>query len=333
MAGQADIPTVSLAGLRAGRAADIDRIAADFGAALEEIGFVTVVDHGVPKEAIENIYSLAQEFFDRPLARKLECMLPEKAKPTGYIPMGAESVSATLDGEEAPDLCEALVFIPPSQDGKGGRRNLWPDDFPQLRAAVEEYFRRLASLSRDLYRISELALGLPNNYLTPYFTDPSFTLRLVRYPEQKVAPKPGQLRYGSHHDYGGLTILHQDAAPGGLQVFDRRGAWCDVPHRPGAFIINVGDLLSRWTNDRWRSTLHRVVNPPRDIAGPTQRMSVVFFTGPDRASMIDVLPSCISDVNPAKYTPVNAGDYIRSKIMASHDLQSHDAASSSGRRG
>ncbi len=321
MADQADIPVVSLAALRGGGAAEIDAVAAKFGAALEDIGFVTIVDHGVPTDAIETVYALAQEFFDRPVEQKLECMLPEKAKSTGYIPMGAESVAATLNGEEAPDLCEALVFIPPEQDGKGGRRNMWPDDFPQLQIAVSDYFTKLASLSRDLYRISELALDLPQGYLAPYFNDPAFTLRLVRYPEQKVAPKPGQLRYGAHHDYGGLTILHQDSAPGGLQVFDRGGTWRDVPHRPGAFIINVGDLLSRWTNDRWRSTLHRVVNPPRDVKGPTQRLSVVFFSGPDRNSEIQVLPSCVTDMNPAKYAPVIAGDYVRSKIMASHDLQ------------
>lgn len=136
-----------------------------------------------------------------------------------------------------------------------------------------------------------------------------------------MPPQAGQLRYGAHHDYGGLTILHQDDAPGGLQVCDKSGVWRDVPHRPGAFIINVGDLLSRWTNDRWRSTLHRVVNPPRDARGSTQRLSVVFFTGPDRASEIGVLPSCVSDANPAKYAPVNAGEYTRAKIAASHDLR------------
>jgi isopenicillin N synthase-like dioxygenase len=313
-----DIPVVSLAALANGDQAATGVAARAFGTALEETGFVTIVDHGVPQPEVTQLYRLAKDFFALPLARKTECMLAERTKPYGYIPMGAESVAATLKGEEAPDLCEALVFIPPHR--RDGQTNLWPSSFPELKPAVLAYFDALAALARNLYRLSETALDLPGGFLTPYFVDPSFTLRLVNYPEQDKPPVPGQLRYGAHHDYGGLTILHQDAAPGGLQVFDRTGTWRDVPHRPGAFVINVGDLLSRWTNDRWRSTLHRVINPPRDAAGPTQRLSIVFFTGPDRSAEIGVLPSCVSAEQPAKYGPVIAGDYVRAKIAASHDL-------------
>ena len=318
---QADIPTVSVAALSSGDRAGIEQAALAFGAALEDIGFVTIVDHGVPRSDVDTLYDLAKVFFTCPLAQKLECKLPDKAMLFGYIPMGAESVAATLHGEEAPDLCEALVFRRPELDGYDGRSNLWPHDFPALKLAVLTYFRSLASLARELYRMAEIALRLQPGYLAPYFAEPSFTLRLVNYPEQNTPPKPGQLRYGAHHDYGGLTILHQDAAPGGLQVCDRGGTWRDVPHRPGSFIINVGDLLSRWTNDRWRSTLHRVVNPPGDAKGSTQRLSIVFFTGPDRNSEIRVLPTCVSAANPARYPPVVAGEYTRAKIAASHDLR------------
>jgi isopenicillin N synthase-like dioxygenase len=235
--------------------------------------------------------------------------------------VGAESVAATLNGEEAPDLCEALVFRRPELDGRDGRSNLWPSELPALKGAVLAYFATLGRLARELYQLAEIALDLSPNYLAPYFEEASFTLRLVNYPEQVAAPRVGQLRYGAHHDYGGFTILHQDDAPGGLQVRDRSGAWRDVPHHPGAFIINVGDLLARWTNDRWRSTLHRVVNPPRNFAGSTQRLSIVFFTGPNQDAEIGVLPSCVSAANPEKYGLVNAGEYIRAKIAASHDLR------------
>jgi isopenicillin N synthase-like dioxygenase len=321
MASQADIPVVSLAALGGGDARATATMARAFGSALEEIGFATIVDHGVPQSKVATLYGLAKKFFALPLEHKLGCMLPEKTKPYGYIPIGMESVAATLHGEEAPDLCEALVFRRPELDGRDGRSNLWPAELPELKAAVLGYFKTLARLAHDLYGLSEIALDLPPAYLASYFKEPSFTLRLVNYPEQATPPRVGQLRYGAHHDYGGLTILHQDDAPGGLQVSDKNGVWRDVPHRTGSFIINVGDLLSRWTNDRWRSTLHRVVNPPRDARGSTQRLSVVFFTGPDRASEIGVLPSCVSDTNPAKYTPVNAGEYTRAKIAASHDLR------------
>jgi len=319
----ADIPVISLAALRSDDPAAIEATARAFGAALENIGFATIVDHGVPPDEVSALYGQAKQFFTIPLERKLECTVPEKAKGHGYLPMGIESVAATLHGEEAPDLCEALVFIRPQSEGVDlrGRRNLWPSDMPELKDAVLTYFGHLSDLAQNLYKLSEIALDLPKGYLTPYFKEPAFTLRLANYPEQKVAPKPGQLRYGAHHDYGGLTILHQDDAPGGLQVRDRSGRWLDVPHRPGAFIINVGDLLSRWTNDRWRSTLHRVMNPPRDVTGATQRLSIVFFTGPDSRSEISVLPSCVSEDNPGKYEPVIAGEYTRAKVAASHNLQ------------
>jgi isopenicillin N synthase-like dioxygenase len=321
MLGEADIPVVSLAALRDGDPRASESTARAFGSALEDIGFVTITDHGVPQADVATLYGLAKRFFALSVGQKLECMLPEKTKPYGYIPVGFESVAATLHGEEAPDLCEALVFRRPELDGRDGRANLWPAGMPTLKPAVLGYFKTLAGLARDLYRISEIALDLPSGYLAPYFKEPSLTLRLVNYPEQPRPPRVGQLRYGAHHDYGGLTILHQDDAPGGLQVCDKKGVWRDVPHRSGAFVINVGDLLSRWTNDRWRSTLHRVVNPPRDARGSTQRLSVVFFTGPDRAAEIGVLPSCVSETNPAKYAPVNAGEYPRAKIAASHDLR------------
>jgi isopenicillin N synthase-like dioxygenase len=325
MTAVADIPVVSLASLRSGDPRASAVTARAFGSALEDIGFVTVSDHGAPSDQVGTLYRLAKEFFARPFESKCACMLAEKTKPYGYIPLGAESVAATLHGEEAPDLCEALVFIPPERENRDGARNLWPSDVPELKPAVLAYFKTLALLARELYRLSESALDLPAGYLDGYFSDPSFTLRLVNYPEQAKPPVPGQLRYGAHHDYGGLTILHQDAAPGGLQVCDRSGQWRDIPHRPGAFIINVGDLLARWTNDRWRSTLHRVVNPPRDAAGPTQRLSIVFFTGPNRTAEIDVLPSCVSAERPAKYSPVVAGEYVRAKIAASHDLRKSGA--------
>ncbi len=320
MTTQADIPVVSLAAWTTGDHNGIERTARAFGEALETIGFVTVVDHGVEIGEVQALYGLAKTFFRRPEPQKLECMLPEVAKPYGYIPLGAESVAATLRGEEAPDLCEALVFRRPELDGRDGRSNLWPRDFPELKSTALGYFRSASGLAKKLYAMSEIALDLPPGYLDPYFREPSYTLRLVNYPEQEKPPVPGQLRYGAHHDYGGLTILYQDDAPGGLQVCDRSGAWRDVPHRPGAFIINVGDLMSRWTNERWRSTLHRVVNPPRDAQGSSQRLSVVFFTGPDKSSTISVLPSCVSDAMPAKFEPVNAGEYGRAKGLASHTL-------------
>ncbi|MFT4173146.1 MAG: 2OG-Fe(II) oxygenase family protein [Rhodocyclaceae bacterium] len=134
------------------------------------------------------------------------------------------------------------------------------------------------------------------------------SLRFVCYPAQRDAPAAGQMRYGAHHDYGGLTILRQDAPPGGLQIADRDGSWHDVPPQPDSFVINVGDLMSRWTGGRWRSTLHRVVNPPAAQAD-LRRLSMVAFTGPNDDAVVSCLPG-FRPVDGQLLAPVVAGDYI-----------------------
>ena len=179
----------------------------------------------------------------------------------------------------------------------------------------------MRALCLRLMRLSALALGLPEHHFDAAYADPSLTLRFVNYPDQPVPPAAGQLRYGAHHDYGGLTILRQDDAPGGLQVCDADGRWRDAPIHPASFMINVGDLMSRWTNGRWRSTLHRVVNPPRAVTGSTRRLSLVAFTGPNEQTVVECLPTCRTPAQPARFEPVQAGAYVRAKIAASMERQ------------
>src|ERR1700722_17423616 len=254
MSGAGGVPVLDLAGFGTEGALIEPAIIKAFGRALEEVGFLTITNHGIPDALGAGLYDLAKRFFAEPEERKRACSLPTRAKPYGYLPMGIESVAATLSGEEAPDLCEALVFVAPNaREPESGRpANLWPDEPPELPPAAIGYYRAVAAFAHNLYPMAALALGLPEDYFAAFFQKPSFVLRLVNYPDQPMLPQPGQLRYGAHHDYGGLTILRQDGAPGGLEVCDRVGQWHAVPPAPGAFVLNVGDLLARWTNDRWR---------------------------------------------------------------------------------
>lgn len=319
----ADIPVVDLADFRSGDLEKRKGVARSFGRALEEVGFVTVTNHGVPDETTGNLYRHARNFFALPESVKRSYVLQSDAKTKGYIPIGDEAVALTLDAKAAPDLCEALVFPNPRMPHNrpdGPEKQFWPAEPAALTPAVLAYFNACTVLSDDLYRLSALALDLPEDYFIPFFTEGSFVLRLVQYPDQIEPPLPGQLRYGAHHDYGGFTILRQDDAPGGLQVFDRSGQWRDVPNEPKSFVINVGDLLARWTNDRWRSTLHRVVNPGRELSGSTERLSMVLFTGPNADAEILPLPTCCTAEHPSQYPPVTAGAYIRGKIAASHQV-------------
>jgi len=316
------IPVIDLTPFREGDSEARARVALEFGSALENIGFATIVGHGVDLGLLTSTYDIMREFFDLPTLEKLRSSPPEHVKARGYLPIGIESVAATLSAEAPPDLCEALVFANLSRElgNAGGGRNIWPERPLALRDAVIRYHAELESLGRKLMRLSALALNLPETELDRHFVDPSLTLRFVSYPDQLEAPKPGQLRYGAHHDYGGLTILRQDEAPGGLEVCDAEGAWHVVPASPDGFVINVGDLMSRWTNGRWRSTLHRVVNPGRELTGSTRRLSMVAFFGPNENSEIACLSSCVTDANPPRWPPVKAGDYIRSKLAKSMEL-------------
>lgn len=321
------IPIIDISLSRKGGHADRLRVARAFGDALEGIGFATVVGHGIDEALLSSTYTAVREFFALALEEKMRSCPPEQAKSRGYLPVGIESVAATLEAETPPDLCEALVFAalarPPSSFAKP---NIWPERPTGLRQHVLNYNRELAALGGHLVRLSALALDLPEDYLDGFFTDPSVTLRFVNYPDQPTLPLPGQLRYGAHHDYGGLTILRQDYAPGGLEVCDSAGEWHTVPPSHDGFVINVGDLMSHWTNGRWRSTLHRVVNPGRGLTASTQRLSMVTFFGPNEDSEIICLPSCVGGVHPARWSPVKAGEYVRAKIAKSMDIPSPPAA-------
>jgi isopenicillin N synthase-like dioxygenase len=318
-----EIPCIDIGAFRAG---DPDgRVARAWGRAFEEVGFATIVGHGIPESVIERAYDSVLRFFDLPLAEKLRWDAGQRVKTRGYLPIGIESVARTRGDDRPADLCEALVFYGVNLDIAAGLEsthsaitgNLYPSEPAGLADAIRTYFLAVYRLGGLLMRISARALDLPEGYFEPYFDRRRGTLRAVHYPDQPDEPVPGQLRYGAHSDYGGLTILRQDAAPGGLQVFAKSGEWIDVHPVPGSFVINVGDLMARWTNDRWCSTLHRVVNPPRDATGSTRRLSLVLFTGPNDDAVVSCLPTCTDERRPARYPPVRAADYIQEKLSTS----------------
>lgn len=297
------------------------KIARKFGDAFETTGFAVIVGHGVPETLAEDTYGAMNGFFAQSFDTKLTYMPPEQAKGRGYLPIGIESVAKTLTGETPPDLCEALVFgAPHREDQPGAKPNYWPTEPARLKSLVEQWSDQMVTLTVHLSRLSALALDLPEDYFAEAYADPSLTLRFVNYPDQTTPPRPGQMRYGEHHDYGALTILRQDAAPGGLEIKDSDGAWKEAGVIPESFVINVGDLMARWTNNRWRSTLHRVSNPDRSLTGSTARLSMVAFTGPNEQAEVECLPTCQTADNPPQFEPVKAGDYIRAKIAASMDI-------------
>ncbi|MEM1287678.1 MAG: 2OG-Fe(II) oxygenase family protein [Pseudomonadota bacterium] len=315
-----DIPIVDLNQFLAGDPAGTEATARAFADAFEGTGFAVITGHGVSEELATETYAALTAFFEQPFAAKDVYTPPEQAKGRGYLPLGIESVAKTLTGETPPDLCEALVFAGPHRPANDPL-NIWPAYPEDLTNLVKAWTKQMVTLNHHLSRLSALALDLPEDFFDAAYADPSLTLRFVNYPDQEVEPAPGQLRYGAHHDYGALTILRQDAAPGGLQIMDHDGVWKEAPVIPESFIVNVGDLMARWTNNRWQSTLHRVSNPPRNLTGSTRRLSMVAFTGPHEDWEVSCLPSCQSDALPAQFEPVKCGEYILSKIRASMELE------------
>ena len=193
------------------------------------------------------------------------------------------------------------------------QENRWPAVVPSFEPVAKEYYREMERLAADLMRIFAVALELPEQYFEPHFDRHISLLVTNYYPPQKQAPVPGQLRAGAHTDYGSLTILAPSKATGGLQVRDRNDVWEEVPFVPGAYVINIGDCMACWTNDRWVSTMHRVVNPAKTFAGEA-RMSIVFFQQPNDDAIIDCIPTCKDVGNPPRYAPISSGAYMAAKI-------------------
>ncbi len=261
-------------------------------------GFFGIVGHGVAPEVVAGAFDASHRFFALSQHDKERWHINGWPLERGFDPMGWQS----LDPGQPPDVKESFYLgveaIGPNQ---------WPSEalVPGFRAATDAYSAVLESLARRLLGLFELALALPPGHFDSYMQHPTCTTRLLHYPPQPAQAPPGQIGCGAHTDWGALTLLVQDDA-GGLQVQLKDGGWADVPPVPGAFVVNIGDMMQRWTNDRWPSTMHRVLNR---VSG-RDRWSIAYFFDLDAESSIEPLPSCVSAERPARYAPITAGDHL-----------------------
>jgi isopenicillin N synthase-like dioxygenase len=241
-------------------------------AACEELGFFTVVGHEVDPQAVRDVSAASKRFFDSSMEEKERFAGP--AVVTGlpvYRPLRSERLGATGDGTDVADLKESLDWGP-SLEGVD-----WP---PGLQRPYVMYLSQMHTLARSLRAVIARALGHRGDWFEDRFDDQSSTLRVINYPDPEGDLPPAQLRAGAHRDYGFLTILRSDDAPGGLEVQTLSGDWVPVTPTRDAFVCNIGDLLADWTDGRWTSTLHRVAVPPRDATVGSRRQSIVFFHNP-----------------------------------------------------
>jgi isopenicillin N synthase-like dioxygenase len=320
------VPTIDLG---AGEATVTEAI----GAACREVGFFQVTGHGVDPAIIDRAFSVARSFFDLPLADRMTAARSSPDQAYGYIPMEAETLTRSManDGaaaDAAADLKQTFnvgPLDPPAHPPvDAGERwafapTPWPSAMPELKVGLEPYFRAMLDLAGRLMRTFAGALHLAPDFFDGSIDQSPSALRIIDYPHLDTAAldRAGahQLRAGAHTDYGTLTLLVQDEAPGGLQVLDpRTDSWTPVPATHGAIVVNLGDLMARWTNDRWRSTLHRVVVPPRTAEGSTRRQSIAFFHNANYHAIIDCLPSCLEPGERPRYPSVAAGPHLMTKF-------------------
>lgn len=324
------IPAIDFAPFLAGSADGKAAVAAQIDAAARDIGFFLLAGHGVEQPLIDATYAAVSDFFDLPEPEKLKIRQPAPEISRGYTPFQGEGLAAGLGDDTPPDLKEMIDIGPVDVPEKGPdtaywhgpdagqhfHANLWPDAPADFETTLTAYYRRMNALADDLMRAFALALDLPEAFFADKLDKNMSALRVIRYPEQHEPPKPGQLRGGAHTDYGTLTILAADRAAGGLQARHRNGDWIDVLPEPGTYVVNIGDAMQVWTNDRWISTLHRVVNPPADKAATARRHSLPFFHQPNHDALIAPLPSCVPPGEAPRHPPMTFGEHWMSKWMA-----------------
>lgn len=302
MSESSEIPVIDMGPFLEGSETGRQKAAAEIHKAAHEVGFTYLKNFGMSPDLLEAAFAVAHSLFNS--EEKLK--VPYQADANhGYTRMQGEA----LDPSKPADLKETFTCRDLAARPSGPE--YWPN--PQFEAFMRVFHRRVVQIASDVMAAFALSLGLPKGYFDARHTGLTQTLRLLHYPPVEVVDE-GQLGAGAHTDYGTLTLLFQDAA-GGLQVQNLAGEWIDAPPIPGTVVVNTGDLMARWSNDVFKSTPHRVV--PRPAAMKNGRQSIAFFSDPDPEVLIETIPSCITESNPAHYDTITAGEHIQNRIMAS----------------
>jgi isopenicillin N synthase-like dioxygenase len=285
-------------------------IAEAVGSALTDSGFMCIQGHGIDPALISRAFAAAQGFFDRPRADKEMFGYADVAENFGFQGVEAES----LDPAAMPDLKESFTMRNALTGVMDAKR--WPD--AEFRATAMAFYQAALSAAYRVMRILAGCLELPAEFFAERHRGENVTLRFLHYPANLQVKSFAQLGAGAHTDYGSITLLFQDDV-GGLELRDANGEWRSAPPVPHAVLINTGDLMERWTNGRFRSTMHRV----RPISGNRDRYSIALFVDPDAAVEIECLASCTNAEHPIRYPRVTAGEHIRQKIAATHGRDRH----------
>ncbi len=310
------IPVIDYGPYFAGEPGALERVAAEIGHACETIGFFYALNHGVADEVIERAFAASRRFHALPLAQKLALRLNDNN--IGYLPMNASVQGAsTVHKATRPNQNESFFIshdrAPDHPDVIAGKplrgRNQWPAALPEIRADMMAYFAALGAMCDRMLPPFAVALGMPQDFFAPYFADEAHaTARFLHYPPQATV-EADLFGQGPHTDNSFMTALARTEVPG-LAVRlppngPSGGEWFAPPLIPGTFLINLGNMMRRWSNDRFLSTPHGVLND-----SGTDRYSIAYFHSPNPDRVIDCLPSCVGPGNPARYPPAVYRDLV-----------------------
>lgn len=304
------LPLIDFSAWRSGTAQGRAAVAAALRQACEQRGFFYLTGHGVPQPLIAAAFAQSERFFDLPEDSKCALDKVHSRCNRGYEPLRAQR----LEAGAPPDLKESFyIGQEVAEDDPrvlAGRFNTGPNQWPAgldgFREAMQAYFDAAHGLGAEVVRALGQSLDLPEGTFEPYLQDAAATLRLLHYPPQPPNPQPGEKGCGEHTDFGGVTLLLQDDC-GGLQVWDAASAgWIDAPPVAGAYVVNIGDLFARWTNGRYRSTLHRVINR----SGRERHSIPYFFTG-NPTHVVSGLPTCLAPGEAPRQPPITVEAHLQ----------------------
>jgi isopenicillin N synthase-like dioxygenase len=314
------IPIVDFSAFRTDGQAQRRRVALELGNAFRNVGFAYLAGHGVSQALIDKTFAEAGRFFALPGEKKAEVSVAGSSCDRGWFDFGTENLDP--DKQEEGDLKEGFRIgndLPP--DHPLVRRgipfhgpNQWPADRPGFRETMEEYFAAVHDLAGQVTHAVAVALELPEDYFDAWFTTAMLVMSPLHYPPQQVTGgeeiSEARIGAGAHSDYGCLALLAQDDR-GGLQVRNTAGRWIDAKPIPGTFVVNVGDMLARWTNDLFPATLHRVIN-----TSGLDRQSIPFFYDPNYDAPVEVLETCLAEGERPKYEPTTSLAHLQERFGA-----------------
>ncbi|HRN79106.1 MAG TPA: 2-oxoglutarate and iron-dependent oxygenase domain-containing protein [Ferruginibacter sp.] len=304
------IPTVDLADFLSGDPARKADFVQKLGKAYEEVGFVAVKNHGIPDELIAHLYQYVQEFFSLPLEQKKRYEIPELAGQRGYTSFGKEHAK----GSDAPDLKEFFQYGQVPRDGFKEEEyppNVQVEQVKPFNPTFESAYRAFEQSGKALLQAIALYLNLDEHYFDEFVHNGNSILRAIHYPPITQEPKSA-IRAEQHEDINLITLL-VGASADGLEILTKQDEWVPVTSLPEQIVVNVGDMLQRLTNNKLRSTTHRVVNPKREL-WHTSRFSIPFFLHPKSSMSLRCLESCIDDAHPKAYEDATAGEYLDERL-------------------